>query len=234
MPRKAAKALLLAVFALSVYRAITQSIVCDEGVTFELYIAGPLRAMFEHFDANHHFLNTVLMRMSTGLFGVSELSMRLPALGGAALYLTAVYRITGMSFGDGWLWLLAAAGMTLNPLVMDFMVAARGYGLALGLWMWALALLLGALPSPKDKLRDLTLAGAALGLSVTANLVFALPALGLAAIALCFLIKDKPAPDQTRKKRDKSKTAASARPWVWFAAPIAAVGVLYVLLAPGA
>jgi hypothetical protein len=121
MPRRAAKALLAAVFALSVYRAVTQSIVCDEAITFELYIAAPLRAMFEHFDANHHFLNTVLMRISTGFFGLSDLSMRLPALGGALLYLTAVNRVTGIAFGEGWISLLAVAGLTLNPLVMDFL-----------------------------------------------------------------------------------------------------------------
>ncbi len=238
MPRKAAKALLFAVFALSVYRAITQSIVCDEGVTFELYIAGPLRAMFEHFDANHHFLNTVLMRMSTGLFGVSELSMRLPALGGAALYLTAVYRITGMSFGDGWLSLLAAAGMTLNPLVMDFMVAARGYGLALGLWMWALALLLGALPSPESKPKgatprgDLALAGGALALSVTANLVFALPALALGAMGLYVLLHEKPVPQDSPKKRVKPKTDGTGPPWAWLIVPIITVALSFLASAP--
>ena len=232
MPRRAAKALLAAVFALSVYRAITQSIVCDEAITFELYIAAPLRAMFEHFDANHHFLNTVLMRVSTSFFGLSDLSMRLPALGGALLYLTAVYRVTGIAFGEGWMSLLAVAGLTLNPLVMDFMVAARGYGLALGLWMWALALLLGALPSPQTKRRDLALAGAALGLSVTANLVFALPALALGAMGLVALLRDKPASAEPRKKRDKAKAATGGRPWLWFVTPIAGVAILYLTSAP--
>jgi hypothetical protein len=232
MLRRAAQILLAAIFVVSVYRAITQSIGCDEAVTFQLYIAGPASAMFQHFDANHHFLNTLLMRLTTGLFGLSEFSMRLPALSGAALYLTAVYRVAGLAFGEGWTILLAVAGLSLNPLLMDFMVAARRYGIALGLWMWALALLLGALPSPREKRRELALAGAALGLAVTANLVFLLPALGLAAIAAFILIKAKPEPVEPRKKRDKSKTAEGMRPWMCFAAPIAAVALVFVLLAP--
>ncbi|HEV8145569.1 MAG TPA: hypothetical protein VGP79_04280 [Bryobacteraceae bacterium] len=232
MPRRAAKALLAAVFALSVYRAITQSIVCDEAVTFELFIAAPLRAMFEHFDANHHFLNTVLMRLSISFFGLSDLSMRLPALGGALLYVTAVYRVTGIAFGAGWISLLAAAGLTLNPLVMDFLVAARGYGLALGLWMWALALLLGALPSPESKRRDLALAGAALALSVTANLVFVLPALALFGLTLVILLRKKPEADQPRKKRDKLKTTSAGPLWLWVITPVVGIALLYLAAAP--
>ena len=76
MPRRAAQVLLAAIFIVSVYRAITQSIVCDEGVTFQLYIAGPASAMFQHFDANHHSLNTLLMRLTTGLFEIGRASCR--------------------------------------------------------------------------------------------------------------------------------------------------------------
>ena len=60
-------------------RAITQSIVQNEALTYELYIAAPVSRIFSYFDANHHFLNTVLMRLSVALFGVSEWAPRLPA-----------------------------------------------------------------------------------------------------------------------------------------------------------
>ena len=80
VPRIAARGWLILLFAVSVYRAVTQSIVYDEALTWELYIAGPFSAIFHHFDANHHFLNTLLMRLSTGIFGVLGM---VPTLAGA-------------------------------------------------------------------------------------------------------------------------------------------------------
>jgi len=142
MIRQAAKGLLAALFAVCVYRAFTQSLVYDEALTYELYIAGPFANLFHYFDPNHHFLNTLLMRLSAAFFGDSEWALRLPALSGAALYFTAVYRIAVAAFGEGLQLLLAVGLLSLNPLVLDFMVAARGYGMALALLMFAISLAL--------------------------------------------------------------------------------------------
>jgi hypothetical protein len=99
--RIAARVLLAALFTVCVYRAVTQSITHDEALTWELYLAGPASAIFHHFDANHHFLNTVLTRISAAVFGISELSLRLPALAGAALYFAAVERLARFFAGLG-------------------------------------------------------------------------------------------------------------------------------------
>src|SRR5580700_3452795 len=120
------KAYFSALWAVCAYRAITQSIVHDEALTYQLYLAGPAARIFDFFDANHHFLNTLLMKLSVSLFGVSEWSMRLPALAGAALYFAAVYRICIRQFQSALASLCGAALLTLNPLLLDFMVAARG------------------------------------------------------------------------------------------------------------
>jgi hypothetical protein len=233
MPRHIAKGFLVLLFGVCVYRAITQSIACDEGVTFELYIAGPIASIFHHYDANHHFLHTLLVRLSVAIFGVSELSMRLPALGGAVLYFTAVYRLARLVVGEGWKLVVAVAVLALNPLILDFMVAARGYGIALGLWMWALALLIEELSAKAPAARKLAIAGAALGLSVTANLVFIVPTVGLAGIAVCFLARRKsPEPEAPRKKRGPSKPARGWPPWIWFIGPVAAIALLFLMVAP--
>lgn len=195
----------------------------------ELYIAGPVSAMFRHFDANHHFLNTLLMRLSAGVFGVSEWSLRLPALGGAALYFSAVYRLARRAFGDEWTFLLAVALLSLNPFVLDFMAAARGYGLGLALWMWALALLYEQLSEDDPQPRPLALAGSALALAVTANLIFAAPAAALAGMTVYFLWTKKP-PEAAKRKQ---KQQARKRPALsWFLAPMVAIAVLFLLLAP--
>src|SRR5579864_1501697 len=250
--RIGAQALLVGLFAVCVYRAITQSIVYDEALTWELYISGPVSNIFHLYDANHHFLNTVLVRLSTALLGVSEWSMRLPALAGAALYFTACYRLARTAFGDGFSMLLAVTLATLNPFVLDFMVAARGYGLALALWMYAAALLLDAFSRQAYSKREMLVAGVTLALSVTANLVFVLPAAALAGTALYFIRqrsatlaapdvpkKNLAPPSCARDARKKNKAAAPRQPrnsgfppWLAFALPIAAIALLFLNLAP--
>src|SRR5581483_8855037 len=188
---------------------------------------------FHHFDANHHFLNTLLMRLSTAIFGVSEWSLRLPALGGAALYFTAVYRLCRKAFGEGWMFLLAVALLSLNPFVLDFMAAARGYGLALALWTWALTLVYEELSGPDLRSRELMLAGAAMALSVTANLIFVVPAAALAGISIYYLATRKPAqPAPKKSSNQKQKYATGPAPWVWLAMPILAIAILFLVLAP--
>jgi Dolichyl-phosphate-mannose-protein mannosyltransferase len=220
-----AKALLGALFVVCVYRAFTQSVVFDEALTWELYISGPLDKVFHSFSANHHFLNTLLIRLVTTFLGVSALTLRIPTLAAAALYFAAVYRIARNAFGESWTFLLAVAALALNPFVLDFMVAARGYGLALALWMWALVILSTGTTAPKE----LAQAGAALALSVTANLVFLLPSAALAAMGLYFIFK---MPPELGKKGKKVEVQRGVAPWIWFAGPIGAVAILFFLMAP--
>ena len=219
---------LTALWLVCLYRAITQSIVHDEALTYQLYLAGPAARIFDLFDANHHFLNTLLMKVSVSLFGLSQWSMRLPALAGAALYFAAVYRIATRHFRTVAASLLMAGLLTLNPLILDFMVAARGYGMALGLFLWALAILLDHLRDPASQpLRDLLIGGAALGLSIAANLIFVVPAVVLAGLAL--LLEKKPEPADHAKKKPRKREQAHSRASLWKHFVPAACGVVLVL-----
>jgi hypothetical protein len=223
-------AFLVCLWLVCAWRAATQSIVHDEAFTYQYFIAGPVSAIFNEFSANHHFLNTVLIRIATSIGGVSEFTMRLPALLGAVLYFTGVYRFTRWGFGSGWMLPLIAAALTLNPLVLDFMVAARGYGFALGLWMLSLALLGPELATRTafDR-RNVALAGTLAALAVTANLVFVLPVFALAGLVL-WKGRGQPVTAAPAKKR---APAPRVRPlWLYFLVPAAAIGVLFLLLAP--
>ncbi|MGB9606283.1 MAG: hypothetical protein ACPL88_10455, partial [Bryobacteraceae bacterium] len=134
----AAALLLAGLGCVSVYRAATQSITADEAFTYNHFAGGdePVRV----YDANNHVLFTWLARASVGVFGLSELSLRLPAVLGGWFYLAAVSVLARRLYGRGWLFLLAVAALALNPFVLDFLSAARGYGLALALLMWAIHL----------------------------------------------------------------------------------------------
>lgn len=180
-----------AVFAFNIYRAATQSITHDEAVTYDWY----LRRAFlknlgpEGYDANNHLLHTCLAWVSVRVFAASHFTLRLPALAGGLLYLIAAFALCGRMAGRTALGLAMFAALALNPLLMDFFVAARGYSLLLG--FFTLALLTAdrtmALPvSPKwpRGVWWLHVAGGSLAVSlaVAANLTGAFFAIGFALI----------------------------------------------------
>jgi hypothetical protein len=183
---RAGGALLLGLFALCVYRAATQAVSHDEALTWLLYLDQPFSRMFGAWQPNDHLLHTALAWLSMHAFGSSELALRLPALLGAALCLLALRRLARRACGDGPLHLLALVLLAANPLVLDLLVAARGYGLALALLLWGAIVLLdgldaGAAGAPRSG--AWWRASLLLGLCVTANLAFAPAALGLLGAA---------------------------------------------------
>lgn len=178
-------------FLLCVWRAATQSISHDEALTWLLYLDGPLVGVFAGWRANNHMLHTLLAWFAVHAFGPGELVLRLPALLGGALYLLAARRLALRLFGAGPLHLLCLLLLAANPLVLDLLVAARGYGLSLAMLLWsALALL-----SLVERVAQGGDAGAPalarvsllLGACVAASLSYAPAALGLALAALPLL-----------------------------------------------
>src|SRR5262249_29992267 len=116
--------ILASVFGLSVYRAANQSITCDEALTYNWFLSDTGRLFW--FDANNHILHTYLAWISTSLFGPKEFTLRLPALLGAVLYLGAVFYLSRLLVRPtGWALLLVLL-LVSNPLVLDFLPAARG------------------------------------------------------------------------------------------------------------
>jgi hypothetical protein len=166
--------ILASVFGLSVYRAAKQSITCDEALTYNWFLSDSGRLFW--FDANNHILHTYLVWLSTSLFGPTEFTLRLPALLGAALYLGAVFYLSRLLVRPtGWALLLVLL-LVSNPLVLDFLPAARGYGLALAFLMWGFALAARSLlldAGDQWHPRRLWLAcSVSLGLCVACNLAF--------------------------------------------------------------
>ena len=130
-----------AIFALlwAVARACVQSITIDEADTYLVWVA---RRDPAHWQAasNNHVLNSLLMRLFTSVFPVSQLSVRAPALLGAALYILAAYFLCRKLTPElSTQWPLFVC-LVYNPFIFDHLVAARGYALALGFLMCILAL----------------------------------------------------------------------------------------------
>jgi len=171
--------LVAVVFAANVYRAATEGITIDEAYTYNHFVSPPFWKVMTSYDGNHHVLNSLLAKLTCNLFGVSELALRMPSLAGGLIYLLAARAVVLFVFGTEWA-IAAFALVSLNPFVMDYLSAARGYGLALGFWMSALWFFLrhGSL---QDQWRR---AGISLGLTLASNLTFLLPVAALGGAAL--------------------------------------------------
>ena len=88
------------------------------------------------------------MRLFTSVFGVSHLTVRAPALIGAAIYIGAAYLLcVKVTPALTVRWPLFVC-LVYNPFVFDHLVAARGYALALGFLMAALAIAAYRKPEP--------------------------------------------------------------------------------------
>jgi hypothetical protein len=179
---KTARWFLAALLAVNLYRAMTQSVTPGEAWNYDRFIGPSCTEALSRFDVNNHVLNTLLVRISTARFHLTELSLRLPSLLAGVLYLWVVFRMARRWFGDGPAFLAVVGLLTLNPIVVDALSEARGYGMALAFWMLALELILESVQS--FSLQKLNLAAICLGLSVAAALPFAAPAVALLAVFL--------------------------------------------------
>jgi len=79
------------------------------------------------------------MRLFTSVFCLSHWSVRAPALLGAAIYIVAAYLLVRRCAQPGLLRSAMLLCLVYNPLIMDHLVAARGYSLALAFLMALLA-----------------------------------------------------------------------------------------------
>jgi uncharacterized membrane protein len=139
-------------------------------------------------NANNHVLNSLLMRLVTSIFGGSAITLRAPALVGAALYIGAVYCLVRLISPRRILQWALFMCLTYSPFVMDYLVAARGYGMASAFLLWMIALAgrqqaRDPLTRPGELRRTCVLISLCAALCVSANFSFAI-ADALTALAL--------------------------------------------------
>jgi hypothetical protein len=119
------------------------------------------------------------MRLAIAAFGLSELSVRLPALAGACVYIGSCFCLCRLLFEEALARVLVFVCLVLNPYLGDFFAAARGYSLAFGFLVCAIALVADLqlkLPgaAPAKAARVCALVSAVLGLSFVANFSYAI------------------------------------------------------------
>jgi energy-coupling factor transporter ATP-binding protein EcfA2 len=162
-------ALFAAVWA--VVRACVQSITNDEADTYFWFVrSGDVWHPFP----NNHILNTLLMWIATHAFGTSTLTVRLPALLGAILYISVCYFLCRSMTDRFNLQFPVFICLVYNPFVFDYLVAARGYSLADAFLLAAIAVpFFHRVKGRLSLVKCCALASLALGLSFTSNFSFA-------------------------------------------------------------
>jgi hypothetical protein len=178
-PGLVAAGLSVLVFTYVAMRAATLCITIDEAATFNDHVTGGwLDIILFRTDGlpdNNHVLYTLLCKVSVMLFGLSELTLRLPSLLGCLFFLL------GLNFClrrivSGWKIMPGLLAIGMNPYVIDYLGLARGYGLGLGFTMLGLAALLSSFAETTGKIRSLRAQASMLlfGLAALSNLSFLL------------------------------------------------------------
>lgn len=177
-------------FLWSVFRAVHQAVTLDEADTY-LWFGGGQGAEFIWYPfPNNHVLNSLLIWLFTHVFGLSVLTLRLPALLGGALYIAAAYFLCRALTDRPALQLATFVCLVYNPFILDFFAAARGYSMANAFLLTALAIPIWQERTRRWSVaRSAALASVAAGLSFAANFSFAFAdaaaILAIAAWAFC-------------------------------------------------
>ena len=124
----------ITLFGYTVLRANWLSMTHDESGSFYIWTEFNIFSCFADpgcwRTANLHFLYVWLMKATVGLFGVSELTIRMPSLFGHLLYLFFSYKLVKMWAEKPWLQLIGFIIINSNPFLLEFFALGRGYGLA--------------------------------------------------------------------------------------------------------
>jgi hypothetical protein len=178
-PTAIAAGISLLIFAYIAIRAATLCITIDEALTYNWHVSGGWGQIVTFttpgLPDNNHVLYTLLSKISVTLFGLSELTLRLPSLLGCLFYLAGL-NLCLRRIVPGWRQVVGVLALGLNPYVVDFLGLARGYGLGLGFTMLGLDALLSSLTGTPGKVRRMTAQSSLLlfGLAALSNLSFLL------------------------------------------------------------
>ncbi len=103
----------------------------DECRTFLQFVNRSARDLFSYTEPNNHVMHTLLVKLSTRVWGSSPLPIRIPALLASVASIALIYRVArDMDRESGTLSALAAA---VFPYLVLFGSIARGYSLSVAL-----------------------------------------------------------------------------------------------------
>ena len=159
------------VFIYLTIRSITVPISHDEAATFFHYIqSGKFIPYYALWDANNHFLNSLLVYPLYKIFGSDLFWLRLPNLLFFPIYAVFAYKLS-KGIRDNLLQLLTSLALITAPFLIEFFAQTRGYGLSFALLLGAVYYLNGFLQSKRPSYQFFTWVFAALALMANMSLM---------------------------------------------------------------
>jgi len=171
----------MARFAFCCYRAWRQAITIDEATTCNTYVSGPWSLLAAPYDVNNHVLFTICAKLSVLAFGISEFTLRLPSVLAGLLLILGVFDLLQQTVRSPSLRWAAFIAVCLHPLMLDFSIAARGYGMSEAFFVWAVCYALR---------KRYVASGLLLGLAASAHLSIVIPSLALILTVTCLEYRD--------------------------------------------
>jgi len=161
----------IALLCYSTVRACTIQITIDEATTYLTYGRNELWHITSNVigDTNNHFLNSILVLLSTKLFGFSLFTVRLPALLAHLMYIVFSFKFINAISQRTLVIFAGIAFLHLNPYYIEFFGLARGYGLGFAMMMASMYYFLMYIKSKKS--RYITASFLFAGLSVYSLLI---------------------------------------------------------------
>lgn len=183
----------LSLLAVTMARAVKVGFTHDESFSFLNFVSGrSLReVLFHPFpSANDHYLNSLLMKLSSSLFGASEPALRAHSVLAYVVFLAAAFLIVREICSPGRV-VFAFALLNLNPFLIEYFSLARGYAVGLGLMMLSLLFLLKTLAVSFERPGSYAICLAAAVLAALANFTFLNYYLALAGVSLFIMVENR-------------------------------------------
>jgi hypothetical protein len=153
-----------------VLRAYLIPITHDESDQILFYAQLPVRDIFQYTNPwpTNHIFNTLLIKFSTWMLGITQLSGRLPSIIFSVMSFVFVYKIARKFSPVSFIYpVLCLCVFLFDPFLFDFFGLARGYAFAVGFELGAFYFLLKYLN--QFRLKDLLFLGVCLFLMVLSN-----------------------------------------------------------------
>jgi hypothetical protein len=167
---------IVALLTVNMYYAAIEPCTSAEAVVYQRYASHDLLDLWKSpLDLRLGLVYGVLARFATRLGGVSELTVRIPAILGGLLFWIGLAAFCRRL--SGWSSVLVFLAVAANPWSFRAFSAASGTGLAIGLL--ACAVLLAR--------RNVTMASVLTGLAVGSDALVAIPAMAAGSIAAAFM-----------------------------------------------
>lgn len=146
--------IILIIFIILIYKAVTFPVVNDETPTATFYYHFTVWEimMFPDHWPNNHILNTLITKLFITIFGNEPLVIRLPNLLSFLLYAFAIFRINKRVLKEESVFFLPATLLFVtNPYLLDFFGLCRGYGMASAFATLSLSYLISGYSNSKSR-----------------------------------------------------------------------------------